>query len=137
LFNLSIKAWDNHHKEFVYWKKFRTTNSSLFTFSNEAGTNRVGWVRVVEHPKRYVMCISFGQHDKNGVELYSSDIVKRSDGSSGVIMWSTNHARFVVKYKGKSELVETAKIEKVGDIFHASKSVKSKNGVLSNLTKAL
>ena len=92
---------------------------------NETGTNRVGWVTVIEHPKRYVLCFGLGQRDKNGTLLFSGDLVSNEDNQIGEIVYSQNRVGFIVKYKGKLKYIETSKIVKVGDIFNATEKVKS------------
>jgi hypothetical protein len=64
------------------------------------------------------MCVSFGQHDKNGVELFSGDRVLNDDNESGVIEFDAKHARLVVKYGNKFKWVDSGTIVKYGDIFH-------------------
>ena len=124
MFNLNIKAWDNYKGEFLFWKKFNTTNSSLYTFANEQGTNRVGWVTVQEHPKRYTICFSLGQVDKNKVILYSGDIVLNEENELGTIEYSKSRGGFFVRYNGKLKYIETSKVTKVGDIFNKANKVK-------------
>lgn len=116
MFNLSIKLWDNHRKEYLYWCKINTTNSSYYTFINETRTYKIGW-SALDHPKRYVMCFGIGQRDKNGIELFTGDKVKRADGKIGIVTYFEKRGLFGVKYSGKQECIRTQEIEKIGDIF--------------------
>ncbi len=117
MFNLNIRLWDNRRREFLYWRRIKTKSSAYYTFVNESETYKIGW-SALGYPKRYVMSFGLGQKDKHGVLLFSGDKVKREDGSIGVIQWFEKTARFAVQSSGSMMLVETSKIEKVGDIFH-------------------
>jgi hypothetical protein len=121
--NLNIKVYDKVRHEYLIWQKIKSKNSATYSFANEDNSYRIGW-SALEYPKRYVLCFSLGQKDKNGVVLFSSDYVMNAENELGLIQWDAKNARFIVKYGGKFRLVETSKIEKVGDIFHATNKVK-------------
>lgn len=118
-FNLNIRLWDKHRKEFLYWGKVKTSRNPYYAFSNESGTNKIGWSALEK--KRYTLSFGLGQKDKNGVLLFSGDKIKREDGEIGVIEWVEKHARFAIRCSDNFTLVPTAKVEKVGDIFHKEK----------------
>jgi hypothetical protein len=114
---LGIKLWDNYRKEYLKWGKIATNKNPYYGFTNESGSYHIGW-SATEYPKRYIMCVSFGQHDKTGVELFSGDRVLNDDNEAGTILFDEKHARLVVKYGKKFKWVETNTIVKVGDTFH-------------------
>lgn len=116
MFNLNIKLWDNYHKEFLYWRKIRTKTSAYYTFSSIDEKHKVGWT-ALEKPKRYILCFGIGQKDKNGIELFTGDKVKRADGKIGIVTYFEKRGLFGVKYAGKQECIRTREIEKIGDIF--------------------
>lgn len=127
-----FKLYDTYRKEFLYWRKIKSSNSANYTFANEENSYRIGW-SATEYPKRYVMCVSFGQEDKNGSILFTGDRVINEDNEVGVIKLDKSHARLIVKYGGKYKLVETSRIEKIGDIFHANKYSGKLNKSIDNI----
>jgi hypothetical protein len=119
MFNLNLRIWDKTKKEFLYWGKVKTSRNPYYAFSNESGSNKIGWSALEK--KRYILSFGLGQKDKNGVLLFSGDKVKRDDGKVGVIEWFERHARFAVKCPDKLVLVETSRVVKIGDIFKSGK----------------